>query len=217
MIKAIIFDMDGVITDSEHVHKKTIDEMLASYGAKRTPEVVLNVIGMPGRDEWAIYKKLYPQINDSLQAIEQKRREIFQKHLGEVTILPGFTQLFSEIGTANLKRALTTSSSRFYVTRMLPQAIVSEFQVIITNQDVKHCKPHPEPYRKTVEQLGLDPSECVVIEDALHGIASAKAAGCHCIAITTSFPKERLQTQSPDYIISSLQEINVMKVQQLFR
>jgi beta-phosphoglucomutase-like phosphatase (HAD superfamily) len=79
--------------------------------------------------------------------------------------------------------------------------------VLITGKDVVNGKPHPEPYLKAAERLGLLPQVCMVIEDSDNGIKSAKAAGCLAVGITTSFAKERLMQAGADYVVDSFSEL----------
>jgi beta-phosphoglucomutase-like phosphatase (HAD superfamily) len=81
------------------------------------------------------------------------------------------------------------------------------FSTVITGQDIISGKPHPEPYLKTAEKLGVAPANALVIEDSLNGVRSGKAAGCPVIAITTSFPRELLMELQADYVVDSFAEL----------
>jgi beta-phosphoglucomutase-like phosphatase (HAD superfamily) len=81
------------------------------------------------------------------------------------------------------------------------------FSTIITGEDIINGKPHPEPYLKTAEKLGVAPANALVIEDSLNGVRSGKAAGCRVIAITTSFPREPLMELQADYVVDSFAEL----------
>jgi beta-phosphoglucomutase-like phosphatase (HAD superfamily) len=81
------------------------------------------------------------------------------------------------------------------------------FSTIITGEDVINGKPHPEPYLKTAEKLGVAPANALVIEESLNGVRSGKGAGCRVIAITTSFPRESLIEIQADYVVDSFAEL----------
>jgi beta-phosphoglucomutase-like phosphatase (HAD superfamily) len=81
------------------------------------------------------------------------------------------------------------------------------FSTIVTGQDIINGKPHPEPYLKTAKRLGVAPAKALVIEDSVNGVRSGKSAGCPVIAITTSFPRERLMELPADYVIDSFTEL----------
>jgi beta-phosphoglucomutase-like phosphatase (HAD superfamily) len=82
------------------------------------------------------------------------------------------------------------------------------FSAIVTSHDIVHGKPHPEPYLKTAEKLGVAPANALVIEDSVQGVRSGKAAGCRVAAITTSFPRERLLEVEADYVVDSYAELS---------
>jgi HAD superfamily hydrolase (TIGR01509 family) len=83
------------------------------------------------------------------------------------------------------------------------------FDRIITGDDVEKGKPDPEPYLKAAKELGVHPEECVVVEDSINGVKSAKAAGMKCIGITNSFPREELERAGADYVIDVIVELPV--------
>lgn len=212
-IKAVIFDMDGVITDSEPLHTEAFGTILDKYGVKRTPEVIEKIIGLTEIDEWVYYKQIFPQIIDNVETLIEKKQKAYVKLGKEIKFFPGFKELFSEIKKNNFKIALTTSNRVFYINYQLPKEIINSFDAIISGNDITKGKPYPEPYAKTINKLNLNPNECIVIEDSVNGIKSAKAAGAYCIAVTNTFPKEKLQ--EADLIINSLTELTIDKIKQI--
>ena len=105
--------------------------------------------------------------------------------------------------------AIASSSAREKLIASLDAAKVQRalFDTIITGSDVSQKKPSPEIYLTAMKKLGAEPGECIVIEDALSGIASAKAAGCICFAVTTSFPAEKLKAAGADFTGDDIAEI----------
>ncbi len=212
MIKAVIFDMDGVITRTEDIHALTFDMVLKEYGAVRSEELKKKVTGMPGKAEWELYKKTFPKIKDNVDTLKKKREKYYTEKAKKIPLFPGFRELFFKIKELKLKVSLTTSSNMFYINLGIPKEIRESFDVITTSDDVVNGKPDPEPYLRSVKLLGLKAEECVVFEDSLNGIRSALDAGCYCVAVTNSFTREEIQELKPTMIIDSLEEINLEKI-----
>jgi HAD superfamily hydrolase (TIGR01509 family) len=117
----------------------------------------------------------------------------------------GFFQLLDFLSSQNLKLAIVTGGGRDRVQRLVDEHFENVFDCIITSDDVQNTKPYPEPYLKAAEKLGVNPSACVVIENAPLGIRSAKQAGMQVIAIQTTLGKAYLQ--EADYITEKMAEV----------
>ncbi|MCX6741859.1 MAG: HAD family phosphatase [Candidatus Pacearchaeota archaeon] len=215
-IKAVLFDQDGVILDSEDTHYKAERIIFDRNGIFFPEEEHKKFQGRNIRDivEMAIkgqnVKKTAQELVDEKRALW---KEIAKK---ELKIFPGFYELIASLNK-KYKIALTTSAGR--ITRDFVESLFPEqkgiFDVEVTGDEVKNTKPHPEPYLLTASRLKLRPEECVVIEDSINGIISAKSAGMKVIAITNSLEKEELEKENPDKIVSSLKEINLDLIQSL--
>jgi len=196
----LIFDMDGVLADTEAlIARASIAMFRELYGLELEPEDFCPYIGTgavryvegPAEDAGI-------QLRDLDEAIE-KRHQNFGALLeaGECKPCPGALELVHAVAATNgaWKLAIATSSP------------LDKFDVIVNGDMVTHKKPHPEIYLKTAEELGLPPARCIVVEDAVSGVQSAKAAGMQCIAVTSSFSKEDLA--AADAIVASLEEVTV--------
>ena len=107
------------------------------------------------------------------------------------------------------KLAITSSGSRKRINWMLNRLdVFNYFEIIVTASDVKLGKPNPEPYLITVKKLGLKSEECLVIEDAINGIKSAKSAGCKCVAIENKYTPEQDLSEA-DLVLESLEDVNI--------
>jgi HAD superfamily hydrolase (TIGR01509 family) len=126
-----------------------------------------------------------------------------------MTLIPGSREFIQKAHEKGLKLGLTTSALLENQQRAFDMFdLWPFFSTIVTGQDIVHGKPHPEPYLKTAEKLGVAPANALVIEDSVHGVRSGKAAGCRVAAITTSFPRERLLEVEADYVVDSYAELN---------
>jgi HAD superfamily hydrolase (TIGR01509 family) len=217
-IKAVLFDQDGVILDSQDTHYRA-ERMIFDRNEIFFPEEEHKRLqGRNIRDIIDVAIKSQNVKKTSQELVEEKRalwREMAKK---ELKVFPGFYELI-ELLKKKYKIALTTSAGR--ITRDFIESLFPEqkgiFDVEVTGDEVKNTKPDPEPYLLTASRLKLGPEECLVIEDALNGIISAKRAGMKVIAITTSLEKEELEKENPDLIINSLKEITLDLIESLER
>lgn len=208
-IQAIIFDMDGVIIDSEALHIEAEKQTLKDHS-----------IIIPD-SEWqrfkgTTYEWMYQYIIDhftdgsiTAEKLVKHTEYIYLKTAAKkLKLIPGAKEYLKIIKKTDKKVALTTSSKKRLQTLAFDKFHLHPyFDVVVTGDNIKNGKPHPEPYLKTIEKLGIPGSHCVVIEDSKNGIISAKTAGCIVVGITTSFPKNDLLKAGADYTINTFAEL----------
>jgi beta-phosphoglucomutase len=190
-IRGVIFDLDGVLADSEGIHILAWEEIAREY---RLPEDRLPLHDWIGYPDTEIVKDVVREHGLSItpeNLLEHKRR-IFRRLIAEqLKPIPGSVEALSELNTLPL--GLATSSSRSEAELMLRiLGIADRFQTVVTSDEVKHSKPEPDSYLLAAERLGILPEHCVAIEDSSAGVQSARAAGMIVLAITNSLPAERL-------------------------
>jgi HAD superfamily hydrolase (TIGR01509 family) len=215
MIKGVIFDMDGVIVDSEELHEHCEKEVLKQYNAVLTSELFKDVKGMRDKETFQYYSRHF-DIKEHPDILLQKKMEIFTRLMQKkMRVYPGFKDLAKKCKN-RFKVGLVTSSSKQSVSTILKHFDIKHlFDAIVTAEDVQLAKPYPEPYVKIAEKLHVKANQCLVIEDAIHGITSAKTAGAKCIAVTNTFPKKQLQDTSADFIIKSLRELDIETIKKM--
>jgi HAD superfamily hydrolase (TIGR01509 family) len=186
-MQAVIFDMNGVIINDEHIHEHAFAQVLKTYGIELTHQAYLD--SCAGRTDRAGFEQVSEHyaipfdIDQALQAKAVAYLELFPKHK---RAYPGVIELINVLYN-HYVLALTTSSSKMEADLVLAAFNIKDaFRVVVTAEDVTQGKPDPQPYVLTASRLGFTPSEGVVIEDSVSGVRSAKAAGMHCIAITTT-------------------------------
>ncbi len=208
-IKAVLFDMDGVLANSE------------IYTAKAAA-ITFNQIGIPAKEEdFSLFRGM--GADDYLRGVAQMHGHTYNKEI-KTDLYKVYADIVSktDISIKDAATVVKALKERGYKTAVCSSADrekleinvraigldVSAFDVILSGSDVKRQKPAPDVYLQGAERVGCLPEECIVIEDALSGISSAHAAGMECIAVTTSFDRETLKKEGrPEYIISELTEI----------
>ncbi len=215
MIKGVIFDMDGVIIDSEPLHEYCEKQVLKRYNISVTKNVYEKVKGMRDEDAFIFYVR-YFKMNVNPEVLVAKKMEIYTKMLKKkLRIYPGFKQLAKQC-KRKFKVGLATSSSKQSVSLILKHFDIKHyFDAMVTAEDVRLGKPYPDPYIKAAEKLHIKANQCLVIEDTIHGITAAKTAGAKCIAVSNTFHKKRLRETSADHIVESLSKLSIDEIKKL--
>jgi beta-phosphoglucomutase family hydrolase len=186
-IKGIVFDMDGVLVDSEPVHIDAWNEVFAEFNLHFSHDWFNNWIGVSDRNFTAKIIQEYDIPTDAMKLLEDKRRVFEAKILQSVPAHKGVKELMPELH--KFDKAVATSSNRSGAMISLTSAdLIHYFKKIVTADDVLHHKPNPDCYLKAAHDLGFEPSECIGIEDSVSGIKAAKAAGLFIIGVATSLP-----------------------------
>ncbi|MFA6097993.1 MAG: HAD family phosphatase [Patescibacteria group bacterium] len=214
MIKAIIFDMNGVIIDDEPLHERAFREVLEPMGIKLDHRLYQKHI--LGRSDLAGFQYLMegrrlPLTLDELY--KQKMKLYWQFVKNGIPLVPDSLETIKRL-SASYRLALTTGATRPEMDEVFKQfGLAHYFTVTVTTEEFAKSKPDPEPYLLTLKKLGLPAAECVVIEDAVAGVKSAKAAGLRCIAIANSLAPHALILA--DHVVSSHNEITAELIQSL--
>ncbi len=212
---AIMFDMDGVLIDSNPPHKIALRQFCEKYGQHLTEEQLrTQIYGRTNRD-WitnlfgTLTEELLQQYADEKEALF---REIYAPDIQPLAGAIAFVQL---LHSQNIPKAIATSAPRANVDFVLHHTKLEPyFSTILDERFVTVGKPHPEIYLKTASALGFQPENCIVFEDSLAGVASAKAAGCKVIGISTTHTHEELA--HTDLVLPNFEGLTVADLQKLF-
>ncbi len=191
-VKAVLFDFDGVVVDSEPLYVAAETRLFEQYGVTVPAEDWKYFKGTTEADFFQLIRQRYNILTDSSELIEEGRRYIKEEFRKGLDYLPGFTDFRRKI-EGRFRTALVTSTSADFLRWVFANTVLeNRFDLTITADDVQRAKPHPEPYIKAMQQLKVAASETVIIEDSINGISAAVASG----AITIGF----LSSASPDEI-----------------
>ncbi|MEI8039779.1 MAG: HAD-IA family hydrolase [Verrucomicrobiota bacterium] len=195
IIRGAIFDMDGVLTDSEPLINAAAVAMFKELGLAVQPDDFLPFVGT-GEDRYlggVAGKYRFPI---DLPAAKRRTYEIYLGLIpSRLHAFPGAQDLVRACRQAGLRVAVASSADRIKIIANLEKIglPVEEWDAIVTGEDVEAKKPAPDIFLKAAAGLGLGPAECVVVEDAVNGVQAAKAAGMRCVAVAQTFPAELLQ------------------------
>jgi len=207
MIKGVLFDMDGVLADSEQYICKAAIMMFGENGLIVKPIDFKPFVGTGENRYIGGVAEKYGLAVD-IDKVKARTYEIYKSIIrGNLKPLPGAVEMVNRCRTMGLRLALATSADTVKMEANLLEIGIpaSTFNVIITGLDVENKKPAPDIYNKAAERIGLKSEECLVVEDAVSGIKAAKSAGCRCLAVTTSFDRSLLY--EADWICESLNNV----------
>ena len=202
--QAVIFDLDGVLVDSEGLHVDAWKTLFARHGIEVTDQEYRDAVGMLDADWIAGLFGRRGQQTDPAWWQAAKRRVYRGILAANVRLFPGVDVLVRALHAAGLRLAVASSSWRENIHTVLDAAGLAHcFAVLTGKEDVRRHKPHPEPYLRTARALAVPPAACTVVEDSEIGIEAARRAGMRCIAIPNSLPPEQLA--AADAILPSLE------------
>jgi mannitol-1-/sugar-/sorbitol-6-phosphatase len=196
---AILFDLDGVLVDST----RSVDREWRAWGRRKGVDGDAIMAIAHGVRSLEVIQRVAPHLDAQAEVRELESREA--DHQEGVTVMLGAVNLVHSIPEG--RWGVVTSGTRLLASARLRFCGLPVPTVLVTADDVKHGKPHPEPYLKGAERLGFVPSECLVIEDAPAGIQAARAGGMKVIGITSTYAAEALRLA--DAVIGRLAQIRV--------
>ncbi|RKY80781.1 hypothetical protein DRQ15_02110 [candidate division KSB1 bacterium] len=206
MIQALLLDFDGVVANTMPYHIAAWREVFSPLGIQLDPmDVYLREGSSANNIGRSILQKNNIQLPEKkIQELIDKKRQLYRQRT-KAKLQEGIEELVAMAKSKKLKVALVTGSTWNTICTVLKDPFRSEFNLVITADDVSRNKPDPEPYLKAAEKIGVAPQQCLVVENAPYGIQAAKAAGMRCVAIQSTLPKEHLQ--GADWIFTDLHEM----------
>ena len=188
-VAAVVFDMDGVLFDTEAVYEQAMLAAGREIGVDITAEFFRSTIGTP----WpAVREYMLERFGPDfvIEAFVDAERRLFGEISRNRSLLkPGVVELLDQLDALGLPCAVATSSSRATVDRhLLSHQLVDRFRCIVAHGDYERHKPHPEPYLTAAERLGVGPQACLALEDSHHGVRSAAAAGMMTVMVPDLLP-----------------------------
>nr|WP_272956493.1 HAD family phosphatase [Kribbella solani] len=183
-MQAVLWDMDGTLVDSEKVWAEVQLELLASLGASWTLDDCMTLIGSDLRDAVQVWMTRIPAgVISAEELADRMFSEVVVALRREVTFQPGALELLQALRKEEVPCALVSASYRSMIDAVLGHLPPNPFDVIVAGDEVTLGKPHPEPYLTGAAKLGVDPANCIVIEDSVTGTEAGTAAGMYVVAV----------------------------------
>ena len=185
-IKAVVFDMDGLMFNTEDLYNIVGESLLQRRGKTFTLELKRAMMGLPGKEAFEVMRSQCG-LSESVQALMRETDELFVDLLpAEIEKMPGLDRLLELLEQKGLPKAVATSSHRKFAKRALGFFdLEPRFEFVLTGDDVERGKPNPDVYLMAARNLELEPQDLLVLEDSHIGSRAAKAAGAFTIAVPT--------------------------------
>ncbi|MEZ5941972.1 MAG: HAD-IA family hydrolase [Planctomycetaceae bacterium] len=184
VIRAVVFDMDGIMFNTEDLFHLTGHELMRRRGKVATPELFHAMMGRRAHDAFTAMINMM-QLTETIPELQEESEAIFDDLLSKhLDTMPGLHELLDTIERQDIPKGVATSSDRRYLERLLNQFdLLPRFDMTLTAEDVTQGKPHPEIYLTAASRLGVDPHEMLVLEDSENGTKAAAAAGAHIVSV----------------------------------
>ena len=209
-VEALIFDMDGVLINSEPLHERAKREALLEAGIVVPESLFANYTGRS--DKVMIYEvaAAHGESEERCAEILSRKHRIYESLEHTLRPVPGAIE-FVHWAKSRFRLALATSATRRNREATLKSLQIElMFEVVVDSASFSQPKPSPEVFQIALQRLGLAPAACLVIEDAVNGIVAARAAGCFSAGLTTSFPEASLRAAGADIVVGSYSELKTL-------
>lgn len=207
-LKAVIFDMDGVIVDTEPEYQKVELELACKYGVPISISEINAYKGVHPIVMWQDIKEKY-NLHHSVKELYEEEMNIMETYyrVGKLRVIQPTVSLIKKVHQSGLRIAVVSSSDKVNIFQTLKRLRVRRyFDTVVSGNDVEHSKPYPDAYLLAARLLGVSADECIVIEDSVAGVTSAKAAGMKVIQFTQD---TRVKDCVADYSVADIKSVTV--------
>lgn len=215
-MKALIFDMDGVIIDSEPIHFEVDIQTMREFGVNISIDELNKYVGTTNEYMLNDLKNKY-KIKKSFEEMLEYKMELTIRKIKEAKIsaILGIPELLISLKSKNIKTAIGSSSPKELINTVIEKFKLEKyFECIVSGDDVKEGKPKPDIYLEVSKIIGVAPEECIVIEDSRNGVLAAKNAGMKCIGFK-NINSGNQDLSKADVIVDSIKSINIENIKEL--
>ncbi len=209
-LDAVVFDMDGVLVDTEHLWDEVREQLTTEWGGRYTPEAQEAMMGMSST-EWSRYLHETVGLREPPETINAEVvRRMLDRYETELPVVPGAVAAVRRLAAAGLRLALASSSNRELIDAVLQRLGLTElFSVAVSSEEVARGKPAPDVYLEAARRLGVEPARCAAVEDSASGIRAAHAAGMRVIVYPNRhYPPAAAALALADVVVDSLAELD---------
>jgi HAD superfamily hydrolase (TIGR01509 family) len=206
-MKAVIFDLDGVISDTNFLQSRVEENLLKKYGINLSyKEITEKYAGMSDKEFFKTVFDDFKKKCDINEIIKEKWENIFELAKKGIKPMPGALKLINRLKNSGFKLAVSSASRKDFIKLVLSELkILNKFDAITSGTEVKKGKPNPEIFLLTAKKLKVNPKNCIVIEDGRLGMIAAKKARMKCIGLV----KNKKENYPADKIVSNLSQLNL--------
>ena len=208
-IEAVVFDMDGVLVDTEHLWDEVREELTDEWGGRYTPEAQQAMMGMSSH-EWSRYLHETVGLREPPEVINAEVvRRMLARYATDLPVIPGAVETVDVLAAAGFRLALASSSNRELIDAVLRELeLTGLFEVTVSSEEVARGKPAPDVYLEAARRLGVPPGRCVAVEDSASGICAARAAGMRVIAYPNRhYPPSPETLEAADFVLERLDDV----------
>jgi HAD superfamily hydrolase (TIGR01509 family) len=210
-IRAVVFDMDGLLIDSETLVYEGMRRAVGGMGLDLPMSVFTKMIGLPLGDSFDMLKAHYGLDFDLDRFLVEERREIEALFAEGVVLKAGVVELLDALDDLGLLYAIATSSSRGSVEAHIGgHGLLARFKAVVAREDVRRHKPNPDPFLAAAKALGVDPADCLALEDSHNGVRAAHAAGMMTIMVPDLLDATEEMAEKTLHIVESLHEVRAL-------
>lgn len=205
-ITAIIFDLDGTVVLSEEAYEEAFRRVLKEEGVKDIPKHP-QVSGIGVKENWEYLKQKH-SLSPSVEALTRRCQDEYLSHLERVRVREGFSATVQQARKRGIKVALATSNAGWLTQKVIGHfGLDKDFASVTSGDEVERAKPAPDLFLRAAQKLGVEPKECVVIEDSPAGVEAAKNAEMRVVALTSSYATAK-DLREADVVVSKLEEVS---------
>lgn len=204
-LQALIFDMDGLMIDSERLYFEAEREIAGKFHKEVKEETLWKMMGRKPLEGLTIFVRDLSLPIDPIEAVRIRHDLMRQKMLNDLEAMPGFFHIIDAF-SGKLRLAVSTGAPKEFLDIAVDKlAIRHKFEVLQASDEIINGKPHPEIFLKTCQKLGLEPEACLVLEDSENGVKAGKGAGCYVIAVPSEYTAKQ-DFRSADFVAADLFE-----------
>ena len=211
MLKAVIFDLDGLLIDSESVWRKATSVFFKMHNKVYTDDISERIMGMGLREITEMLKTSYGFTGNTDKLIEERRSLMYELLFKDLKLMPGAKEVIQNLFSHHISLAIATSGhTKQKTTEIIERlGLQSYFTVYISGDDFEKAKPAPDMYLAAAKMLGITSVDCLVFEDAPNGVLSGKSAGMVVFAVNKDkLLQGKLRKVGADKVFTSLEEVN---------
>lgn len=206
--KMIIFDVDGLLLNTEFLWRKAWKDVAAKYGVPKFGEVFGKVVGISGSDVERVLNNELSDVENRMELLDIARSVGTEYLENDIELMPGVTELLDVLENKNIRKAVATTTSRdATIKRLTKLGLINRFEYILCGDEVTKRKPNPEIYQKVLKAVNCDPNQVMVLEDTGYGVQAAYDAGIQVVMVPSINAPTNKDKENASYIKKSLYEV----------